>query len=173
MLPWLQIYHDNRENRRASSHSPMDLHFMALINAGFILNMLEKCNHFTLTESLVIEKKLICWWQVQSLRKRDESGRGRHLEQKIWFLTINQVQPTLFLYKLLSKLRSCHTTAYGPNVTFLPVRSHTLTYVRVSYLYIVYVKRTSAYAGIRRCAQKVLCMFKICQRMKFTSVIYS
>ena len=72
--------------------------FMALITADFILTMLEKCHHFTLTESHVTkQKKLICQWQVQSLRKRDESGRGSHLEQKIWFLTINQVQPTLFL----------------------------------------------------------------------------
>ena len=32
--------------------------FMALTNAGFILTMLEKCHHFTLTESLVIEQKI-------------------------------------------------------------------------------------------------------------------
>ena len=35
--------------------------FMALITAGFILTILEKCHHFTLTESLVTgQKKLIC-----------------------------------------------------------------------------------------------------------------
>ena len=66
--------------------------FVALITAGFILTMLEKCRHFPLAESLVMEqKKLIYQRQVQSLRKRDESGRGTHLEQKIWFLTVNQV----------------------------------------------------------------------------------
>ena len=32
--------------------------FMALTNAGSILTMLEKCHHFTLTESLVIEQKI-------------------------------------------------------------------------------------------------------------------
>ena len=29
--------------------------------------------------------------------KKEMNRRGRHLEQKIWFLTINQVQPTLSL----------------------------------------------------------------------------
>ena len=29
--------------------------------------------------------------------KKEMNGRGRHLEQQIWFLTINQVQSTLFL----------------------------------------------------------------------------
>ena len=28
------------------------------------------------------------------------NGRGRHFEHKIWFLIINQVQPTLFLKNL-------------------------------------------------------------------------
>ena len=28
------------------------------------------------------------------------NGRGRHFEHKIWFLIINQVQPTLFLINL-------------------------------------------------------------------------
>ena len=40
-------------------------------------------------------KQSDCQFQVQ--RKREMNGRGRHLEQKIWFLTINQVQRTLFL----------------------------------------------------------------------------
>ena len=44
-------------------------------------------------------KQSICQCQVQELKK-EMNGRGRHLEQKIRFLTINQVQPTLFLKKL-------------------------------------------------------------------------
>ena len=32
------------------------------------------------------------------------NGRGRHFEHKIWFLIINQVQPTLFL-KILSFIK--------------------------------------------------------------------
>ena len=71
--------------------------FMAIINAGFILTMLENATTLPLLRALLSNKILICWWQVQSLRKRDESGRGRRSEQKIWFLTINQVEYTLFL----------------------------------------------------------------------------
>ena len=70
---------------------------MALITADFILTMSENFHHFALTESLVIEQKINLLVAGSEFKKRDESGRGRHLEQKTWFLTINQVQPTLFL----------------------------------------------------------------------------
>ena len=70
---------------------------MALVTADFILTVSEKCHHFTLTESLLSNKKINLLVARLEFEKRDESGRGRHLEQKIWFLTINQVQPILFL----------------------------------------------------------------------------
>ena len=84
LLPWLQIYHDNEENRRASSDSLMDVY------------MLEKCHHFTLIDALVTIQTINLSVPGSELKK-DMNGRGRHLEQKIWFLTINQVQPALFL----------------------------------------------------------------------------
>ena len=67
-----------------------------------------------------------------------------------------------FLYKLPGVeniftarrfLRPCHTIAYG--------LAHTLTYVRVSYSYVVYVNRTLAYADAPE---------KFCARSKFVSV---
>ena len=61
LLLWLQIYNDNKE---IEGHLQilrwmyiLVVTFMALINAGFILNLLEKCHYFTLTESLVVEQK--------------------------------------------------------------------------------------------------------------------
>ena len=61
--------------------------------------MLEKCHHFILTDALVTIQTINL--SVSGLElKKEMNGRGRHLEQKIWFLTVNQVQPTLFLQKL-------------------------------------------------------------------------
>ena len=45
LLPWLQIYHDNKENRRASSDSLMDgyiITFMALIICWLYKNYVGK-----------------------------------------------------------------------------------------------------------------------------------
>ena len=51
---------------------------------------------FTLTDALVTIQTINL--SVPGLElKKEMNGRGRHLEQEIWFLTINQVQPTLFL----------------------------------------------------------------------------
>ena len=61
--------------------------------------MFEKCHHFTLTYALVTIQTINLSVPDSELKK-EMNGRGRHLEQKIWFLTINQVQPTLFLQKL-------------------------------------------------------------------------
>ena len=51
---------------------------------------------FTLTDALVTIQTINLSVPGSELKK-EMNGRGRHLEQKIWFLTINQVQPTLFL----------------------------------------------------------------------------
>ena len=51
---------------------------------------------FTLTDTLVTIQTINLSVPGSELKK-EMNGRGRHLEQKIWFLTINQVQPTLFL----------------------------------------------------------------------------
>ena len=60
LLPWLQIYHDNKENRRAFSDSPMDVytccHLYGTHKCWLYINCVGKCHHFTLTESLVIEQ---------------------------------------------------------------------------------------------------------------------
>ena len=61
--------------------------------------MLEKCHHFTLTDSFVIVQNINFSCQVQVLR-RNLNGRGRHFQHKNWFLISNHVQPTLFLKKL-------------------------------------------------------------------------
>ena len=58
--------------------------------------MLEMCHHFTLTDALVTIQTINLSVPASELKK-EMNGRGRHLEQKIWFLTINQVQPILFL----------------------------------------------------------------------------
>ena len=58
--------------------------------------MLEKCHHFTLTDALVTIQTINLSVPSSELKK-EMNGRGRHLEQKIWFLTINQLQLTLFL----------------------------------------------------------------------------
>ena len=51
---------------------------------------------FTLTDALVTIQTINLSVPGSELKK-EMNGRGRHLEQKIWFLTINQVQPILFL----------------------------------------------------------------------------
>ena len=51
---------------------------------------------FTLTDALVTIQ-IINLSVPGSELKKEMNGRGRHLEQKIWFLTINQVHLTLFL----------------------------------------------------------------------------
>ena len=51
---------------------------------------------FTLTDALVTTQTINLSVPGSELKK-EMNGRGRQLEQKIWFLTINQVQPTLFL----------------------------------------------------------------------------
>ena len=51
---------------------------------------------FTLTDALVTIQTINLSVPGSELKKK-MNGRGRHLEEKIWFLTINQVQPTLFL----------------------------------------------------------------------------
>ena len=51
---------------------------------------------FTLTDALVTIQTINLSVSGSELKK-EMDGRGRHLEQKIWFLTIDQVQPTLFL----------------------------------------------------------------------------
>ena len=51
---------------------------------------------FTLADALVTIQTINLSVPGPELKK-DMNGRGRHLEQKIWFLTINQVQRTLFL----------------------------------------------------------------------------
>ena len=51
---------------------------------------------FTLTDALVTIQTINLSMPGSELKK-EMNGRGRHSEQKIWFLTINQVQPTLFL----------------------------------------------------------------------------
>ena len=51
---------------------------------------------FTLTDALVTIQT-INFSVPGSELKKEMNRRGRHLEQKIWFLTINQVQPTLSL----------------------------------------------------------------------------
>ena len=61
--------------------------------------MFEKCHNFTLTDALVTIQTINLSVPDSELKK-EMNGRGRHLGQKIWFLTINQVQHTLFLQKL-------------------------------------------------------------------------
>ena len=61
--------------------------------AGFIKTMLKRCHHFTLTDALATIQTINLSVPGSELKK-EMNGRGRHLEQKIWFLTINQVQPT-------------------------------------------------------------------------------
>ena len=51
---------------------------------------------FTLTDALVTIQTINLSVPGSELKK-EMNGRGRHLEQKILFLTINKVQPTLFL----------------------------------------------------------------------------
>ena len=51
---------------------------------------------FTLADALVTIQTINLSVPGSELKK-EMNGRGRHLEQKIWFLTINQVQRTLFL----------------------------------------------------------------------------
>ena len=51
---------------------------------------------FTLTDALVTIQTINLSVPGSELKK-EMNRRGRHLEQKIWFLTINQVQPTLSL----------------------------------------------------------------------------
>ena len=51
---------------------------------------------FTLADALVTIQTINLSVPGSELKK-EMNGRGRHLEQKIWFLTINQVQCTLFL----------------------------------------------------------------------------
>ena len=58
--------------------------------------MLEKYHHFTLTDALVTIQTINLSVPGSELKK-EMNGRGRHLKQTVWFLTINQVQPTLFL----------------------------------------------------------------------------
>ena len=58
--------------------------------------VLEKCHHLTLIDALVTLQTFNLLVPGSELKK-EMNGRGRHLEQKIWFLTINQVQPTLVL----------------------------------------------------------------------------
>ena len=58
--------------------------------------MFEKCHHFTLTDALVTIQTINLSAPSSDLKKQ-MNGRGRHLGQKIWFITINQIQPTLFL----------------------------------------------------------------------------
>ena len=62
--------------------------------------MLEKCHHFTLTDALVTIQTIILSVPASELKK-EMNGRGRHLEQKIWFLTIDQNQPTLISTKVV------------------------------------------------------------------------
>ena len=50
---------------------------------------------FALTDALVTIQTINLSVPGSELKK-EMNGRGRHLEQKIWFLTISQVQPTLF-----------------------------------------------------------------------------
>ena len=64
--------------------------------AGFIKNYVGKCHHFPLTDAFVTIQTINLSVPGSELKK-EMNGRGRHLQQKIWFLTINQVQPTLFL----------------------------------------------------------------------------
>ena len=60
--------------------------------------MLEKCHHFTLTSTdALVTIQTISLSVPGSELKKEMNGKGRHLKQKIWFLTINQVQRTLFL----------------------------------------------------------------------------
>ena len=58
--------------------------------------MFEKCHHFTLTDALFTIQTINLSVPGSELKK-EMNGRGRHSEQKIWFLTVHQVQPTLFL----------------------------------------------------------------------------
>ena len=51
---------------------------------------------FTLADALVTIQTINLSVPGSELKK-EMNGRGRHLEQKIWFLTTNQVQRTLFL----------------------------------------------------------------------------
>ena len=51
---------------------------------------------FTLTDALVTIQTINLSVPGSELKK-EMNGRGIYLEQKIWFLTINQVQCTLFL----------------------------------------------------------------------------
>ena len=51
---------------------------------------------FTLADALVTIQTINLSVQGSELKK-EMNGRGRYLEQKSWFLTINQVQRTLFL----------------------------------------------------------------------------
>ena len=68
---------------------------MTFITCWLYKTMLGKCHHFTLTDSFVIIQKINL--AGSEFKKKKMNGRGRHLDQKIWFLIINQVQPTLFL----------------------------------------------------------------------------
>ena len=58
--------------------------------------MLENAQHFTLTDALVTIQTINLSVPGSEVKK-EMNGGGRHLEQKIWFLTINPVQSTLFL----------------------------------------------------------------------------
>ena len=51
---------------------------------------------FTLADALVTIQTINLSVPGSELKK-EMNGRGRHLEQKTWFLTINQVQRALFL----------------------------------------------------------------------------
>ena len=116
-LPWLQVYHDNKENRRACSDSLMDVytdcHLYGTRNCW--LYILEKFHHFTLTESLVIKQKEIT---SEFKLENEMNGRCRHLEQKIWFLTINQVQPNLFLWLVVIWVKGELVTEMNENNDF-------------------------------------------------------
>ena len=57
----------------------------------------EKNPDFTLTDALVTIQTINLSVPGSVKLNKEMNGRGRHLEQKIWFLTINQVQPTQFL----------------------------------------------------------------------------
>ena len=65
---------------------------MALITCFLYKNYVGKVSpDLTLTNSFLIAQKINLLVADSEFQKKRMNGRGRHLEQKIWFLIINQV----------------------------------------------------------------------------------
>ena len=79
LLPRLQIYQDNIENRRESSDSLMDVYtvtLMASITCWLYKIYVENYHHFTLTDALVTIQTIDLSVPGSELKK-EMNGRGR------------------------------------------------------------------------------------------------